>query len=320
MNKKRLPITKVISWKCRETYVDSISKTSVQTSAYRVQLLAPTTHSWFLGNTPIAMRGDLYRAYLSSMQKLRGTAYLSDGAIRICDLDEDGRHVLSDDPSCWHLLLLDRHSNVIACTRYLVHSTDTCFDRLRLAHAAIAHHPSWGPKLKASIEVDLARARARNIRYVEIGGWAIDSQYRKTTAALDTLLGSYAWGEMMGGCICLCTATHRNHSASILRRIGGTSIRHLKEEIPSYFDPQYGCMMDILRFTSANVANQFSLRVADMKKHLTQGVIVGSRPEVVDLTKEGAFQNSLVALASAVSWNANTFAALQKLERPHVNA
>ena len=51
---------------------------------------------------------------------------------------------------------------------------------------------------------------------------------------------------------------HRNHhcnarhqSANVLRKIGGMSLDHDDVEIPRYFDPEYNCEMQVLKFDSA---------------------------------------------------------------------
>jgi hypothetical protein len=48
----------------------------------------------------------------------------------------------------------------------------------------------------------------------------------------------------------IATATVRHRSASILRRIGGGDLEIGGERVPPYYDPQYNCQMEIVRFTS----------------------------------------------------------------------
>jgi hypothetical protein len=54
----------------------------------------------------------------------------------------------------------------------------------------------------------------------------------------------------LGGAYGLSTATTRHHSSSILKRIGGAPLRSGGKEIPPYYDPYYGCDMELLRFDS----------------------------------------------------------------------
>ena len=48
----------------------------------------------------------------------------------------------------------------------------------------------------------------------------------------------------------IATATVRNRSSSILRRIGGGALEVEGEQLPAYYDPQYKCQMEIVRFSS----------------------------------------------------------------------
>jgi hypothetical protein len=265
-------------------------------TSYYFQLLAPSTTERLPGYPPVTTRHDLYHRYLSSMQKLRGNTYLTDGAISPSDLDQKGRHKWEDDEECWHFLLVDASHEVIACARYLAHPPEASFYDLRLPHAAASRDHCWGPKVKAAVEAELELVRTRGDLFVEIGGWAIAPEHRNTRAALDTLLASYAWGQMVGGCISTCTATHRNHSASILRRIGGSRLNFAGEEIPPYFDPQYACMMEILRFDSRLLDPKFLKPVAEMRSKLMDSVIITPSPATDELLEEIAFQKSLVAL------------------------
>jgi len=97
----------------------------------------------------------------------------------------------------------------------------------------------------------LAIARRRKVSFVEVGGWALAKERRCTGEALRTALAMYALAKILGDCVGMATATVRNRSASILRRIGGENIEHGGEPLPPYYDPQYKCQMEILRFTSS---------------------------------------------------------------------
>jgi len=52
----------------------------------------------------------------------------------------------------------------------------------------------------------------------------------------------------MGGAIGVCSATFRHGSASILSRLGGKRLESDGIQLPSYYDPQHRCMVEILRF------------------------------------------------------------------------
>jgi hypothetical protein len=56
--------------------------------------------------------------------------------------------------------------------------------------------------------------------------------------------------QELGGFVGISTATRRHCSASILKRTGGITMEHSGAEFPAYFDPQYNCEMEVLRFRS----------------------------------------------------------------------
>lgn len=160
----------------------------------------------------------------------------------------EGRYSIERDEECWHFLLIDDRDEVAACVRHLLHPNTITFCDLLLRRSALAQDPVWGKRLRAAVGADLDEARAHQLWYAELGGWALAKEYRGTTAALKILLASYAWGRLMGGCHCSCTATKKNNSASLLRRIGGVSLKTDSIELPPYEEPLYGSTMEMSRF------------------------------------------------------------------------
>jgi hypothetical protein len=154
---------------------------------------------------------------------------------------------------------LNDHGGVSSCVRYHEHRNTTSFHELGLRECALASCNRWGTKLEAAIESDLATARRLAISFVEVGGWALAKERRCTGEALRTALATYSLAQTLGGCVGLATATVRHRSASILRRIGGRSIEFGGELLPRYYDPQYKCDMEIVRFKS-DAPNQKYLR------------------------------------------------------------
>jgi hypothetical protein len=191
-----------------------------------------------------------HQLLLSKMQRLRGSAYQADGAVHRNELTVDGRHKLSIDERAWHVLSLDAHGEVIACLRYLEESHVADFDGLRVRHAALARCPLQGPKFRRAVEGEIERARRTSIGFGEVGGWAVREDHRRTPESLQIVLATYALLELLGSCVGVATATFRHHSAAILQRIGLATLRADGQEIPPYHDPQYGCLMQVLRFDS----------------------------------------------------------------------
>jgi hypothetical protein len=61
----------------------------------------------------------------------------------------------------------------------------------------------------------------------------------------------------MGGCLGISMATHRNGSAAILRRIGGTPLEWDGQPLPAYYDAHYKCEMEMIRFDSRVPAEKY---------------------------------------------------------------
>jgi hypothetical protein len=243
------------------------------------QLLAPAK-SGVANSFPRPTKDQhLYSHFLGAMQALRGSAYLKDGAIKEWELDEEGRFPMQADEQSWHLLLLDAQKSVIGCARYLVHSSDVAYNRLRISQTTLAKDPVWGEKVRAAVEADLHRIREEKLSYVEVGGWALAEEWRGTRAALEILVGSYALGQMWGGCLGSCTATVRHSSSSMLRRIGGESFALAGEALPAYNDPEYDCVMELLRFDYRSPAKRFLPLINQLRNTLSKSPVLSGVAE-----------------------------------------
>lgn len=277
-------------------------------NGYQVQLLAPAQVGPIVSNTSVATDAEMHGHYLSSLQRLRARTYLEDGAIDPRQVDSSGRFWMDGDEDSWHFLLVDEAQQAVACIRLFLHENTTQFEKLRLRHSGIAKDPQWSTKLRAAVEEDLAEARRASIGYAELGGWAIAPEHRCTKAALVTLVASYAWGQMVGGCLSSCTATVRHGSAKILRRIGGKSYLFSGEAIPPYTDPQYGCLMEILRFDSRDIDHRFEKLVAETREKLEASTII--RPSLStaeEFIEEVSVRQSLLALGTATRQRSHRF-------------
>ncbi len=238
-------------------------------SRYRFELLAPPCVKQGSSFSHFRFVPEMYCAYLKQLQILRANAYLNDGAIRATDLDEEGRFRMSRDEESWHLLLIEHDSDyVIGCARYLLHPNTVTFDQLGISRTPLADSVAGCP-IRQVIEKDLELARHRDLGYVEVGGWVVAADWRRTTAALDILAGSFALGELWGGCIGLCNATFRNSSASMIRRFSASTSETGYSPFGIYHDPNYDCVMELLRFDS-RPAKRYAEFVADAKSRLHQ--------------------------------------------------
>jgi hypothetical protein len=217
---------------------------------------------------------DHHESLLRQMQALRAQVYLADRAIQESDLDQHGRHVVECDHESWHLLAVDTAEKPVGCLRLFLHPRDVRCDSLRFYRATLAYGREWAPKVASAIEAELRRAAAHDQAIVEIGGWAVAKQFRHTTTALKLVLGTFAWAQIIGGCRGIGTATVRNHSSSILRRVGGSRLKSAAVEIPAYYDPAHGCEMEILRFDEP--APAFVKLVSEIREQLKTASTIGA--------------------------------------------
>lgn len=221
-----------------------------------------------------------YNQLLAKMQRFRGATYVQDGAITPRDLDSEGRHRLDIDLQSWHVLAVNGNEDVGGCSRYSSHRTSVDFSNLAVGRSAMAHCNVWGAKLKSAVERERRIAADEGTSFVEVGGWAISEQLRGTTEALRIALATYALARKLGGGIGVTTATVRHHSASILRKIGGSSLLEDSVELPRYFDPEYDCEMEILRFHSATPNPKFLPWIEQIKLEMSTVEVLTARSNI----------------------------------------
>jgi hypothetical protein len=209
---------------------------------------------------------------LAKVQQMRGRIYLEDGAIETWQLTGDGRFCLHEDENRWHLLTV-KEQQLRGCASLKVYLPPTAFSDLGVSQSAQARCSQWGSALRKSVSLDLLLAETELLRYVEAGGWALAPELRCTTEALHIALASYALGELLGGCLGLSTATVRHRSASILRRLGGSTLVCDGLPLPPYYDPAYRCEMEIVRFDSRMPSPKYQALVDQLKAELAQAPV-----------------------------------------------
>jgi hypothetical protein len=214
-----------------------------------------------------------HQGLLEQMQRLRAEVYLQDGAIDASSL-VDGRHQSELDPVSWHLLVVNEKGRVQGGARFHQHTPLAVQSDLTAARCPLAHIPEWADALNGALESELAFARDLQLPFVELGGWALGEEIRGSTEALRIALGTYAFWELMGSAVCISTATHRNCSASILRRIGGRAVRHEHRDLPTYFDSKYNCQMELLRFYSWMPNPRYHVWISQLKEEIRQVQVV----------------------------------------------
>jgi len=211
---------------------------------------------------------------LSQLQRLRGKAYLDDGAIRPSELTGDGRHKLSVDDHSWHVLSLDRDGRAVACLRYVEERDAAGFDDLWVRHAALARCPEFGARFRSAVELVMQGARQMRIGFGEVGGWAVAEDHRWSMEPLRIILATYGLLQLLGSASGVATATFRHSSAAILRRIGLSSLRADGEELPPYYDPYYSCQMEVLRFDSRYPNSRYHEKVVELSACLASAPVI----------------------------------------------
>jgi hypothetical protein len=216
---------------------------------------------------------------LSKMQRFRGATYFKDGAIPADALDSEGRHCLESDHNSWHVLAVTSSGEVCGCSRYSTYRPSVEFKNMAVGKSALAQSDQWGSKLRAAIERERLAAEKADGDFVEVGGWAIAEDLRRTTEALRIALATYALGHHLGACVGVTTATVRHQSANVLRKIGGQPLMADSTELPRYFDPQYECEMEILRFELAAPNPKFVPWIEQMSREMATMPVVSARAE-----------------------------------------
>jgi hypothetical protein len=223
---------------------------------------------------------------VSEMQRFRGSMYLRDGAIQRSDLTVDGRHKVEVDDRSWHVLSLDRNHRVCACLRFVDETRAAGFDDLWIRRAALADSPELAGRFREAVEERMRDARRMGMSFGEVGGWAVAEEHRHTLEPVRIILATYALLELLGGSLGVATATYRHESAPMLRRIGLGGMLSSGEELPSYYDPHYGCHMQVLQFDSRHPNPKYRGWVAELETDLTSArVVCRQTPQAREIPK-----------------------------------
>jgi hypothetical protein len=214
-----------------------------------------------------------YESMLAEMQRFRGRIYAEDGAIQLHELTPDGRHKMAVDDQSWHVLSVDPSGQICACIRYLEESRAGGFDDLFVRHAAITRS-AHANRFRHAVESELTRARQSGIAFGECGGWAVAERYRGTIEPLRTALAVFGLMELLGGSLGVATATFRHGSATILQRIGLAPVSQDGADLPPYYDPQYECEMQLLRFDSRFPNPKYSEAVRELSATLAVAPVI----------------------------------------------
>ena len=255
---------------------DTVSNSEKQ----RFVILAPETESNVAWGSRSTLDERKHKKLLFDLQRLRGDVYREHhpvwtAASRIfaSGLSADGRHIQPTDPQSWHVLLQDNDGRVVGCSRY--RPVKGNFSDLGARHSSLARSAAFGSKLRTAVESHIKRAKADRLTYGEVGGWALSPEQRCSTAAINIALMTYVLADRLGGGMGITTATTRYQSASILRRLGGERLAGL----PAYYEPKYGCVIEILGFDIRSLGPQFTRKLGHLRDCL-ESIDVVFRSEV----------------------------------------
>ena len=231
------------------------------------KVLAP-----FRADVPRVLAGarvneQLHSKFIFEIQIVRGLALRELGNIAT-QLLPDGRHYQPIDFHSWHVLLHNDEGRVMGCARY--RPVTGGFDQLGASQSAIAYSNRYGPLLKAAVESHIRSAKKNKIQYGEAGCWALRREIRGCTAAVNIALMTWTLAHHLGGGMGLTTASRTNHSASILRRLGA----HRLADLPAYYEPKFGSIIEILAFNKDHLDVRFAARLEKLKSEICQLPII----------------------------------------------
>lgn len=209
----------------------------------------------------------LHSKLIFEIQLVRGLALRELGQIGT-HLLPDGRHFQPLDFQSWHVLLHNDEGKVLGCARY--RPVQGGFDQLGASQASIAYSNRYGPLLKSAIERHICNARQNQVQYGEVGAWALRRETRGTTSAVNIALMTWTLAHHLGGGMGITTASRTNHSASILRRLGARRLANL----PAYYEPKYGSVIEILAFNKDDLDERFAGRMEKLKNEICEIPVV----------------------------------------------
>ncbi|HET9372773.1 MAG TPA: hypothetical protein VFO19_21065, partial [Vicinamibacterales bacterium] len=93
----------------------------------------------------------MHATLLEELQRLRGTVYLEDGAIKPEQLSADGCHRTPEDQRAWHLLVL-AEGQVRACGWYLEHQHARSIQDLRVRSCPLVKSGDWKHTVDRAID------------------------------------------------------------------------------------------------------------------------------------------------------------------------
>lgn len=209
-----------------------------------------------------------YERVLSGVQRLRGSRYLADGAISAQALDDRGQHVTAEDEKSYHIVLCN--GDVEGCLRVQLHPRPGLHvEEYRVYDLVRRMSGDLRGKYHAAMEEFIQTWRLNDYEVGECGGWAASNRYKANLATLALPLAGWSLSRILTRQIWIASATERNGSAEMLKRIGGWRLKLGGEELPHFYDAAYNCHMELLCFNSEILNPKFEQDVTDLQ-HLIE--------------------------------------------------
>jgi hypothetical protein len=206
-----------------------------------------------------------YDASIAKIQRFRGTIYYADGAIPAEALDAEGRHHSVSDERSYHVCVLADEETMAGCFRLRVHRSGSAIDDLCLAPALTRIESAIRPDVSSAISGLMAQAWRQGMLFGEVGGWAVQPDFRRSRDLIAMPLVAFAVYEQFGSALVIAHATHRHSSARILKEIGGFSLTHEGSAFSPYHDSYYGSLMEFVCFDSRRPAERLAPIVHSLK-------------------------------------------------------
>ena len=243
---------------------------AISTEALQFKILAPAAADVPPHFNRRRVDASLHEFLTAAVQSVRALA-LSECLPKGAGAFPNGRHVQPVDGESWHVLLQNGCGDTLGCARYRPVRGNV--DQFGALSSAIGSSPRYGTVLRSALERLVFEADRRNKFYGEAGGWALRPEIRGSTAAVNIALMTFALAEHLGCGMAITTATRMHHSSSILCRIGAQPLAQL----PAYYEPQFGSMIEILHFNLPNENPKYAAKLNKLRSAILDAPIVCAR-------------------------------------------
>ena len=219
--------------------------------SHRLKFLAPPGSEPGFGTSNLD--SNRWQTLFTRACKVRGSAYIADGAITSNELDSHGSFQIPIDKHSWHVVLVDDDDEVCATLRMTMLPLDSQIRRGNLPHVGESLRRAASDHCKSMLVAErflsglgLAYGAERK-NFLIVGGWATDPANAPANAGAELALSVWAFARHMKTAGALCVASERHDAHEQLIRTGAVPIRAVGSQ-PMYFDEAYGCRVGLLGF------------------------------------------------------------------------